>query len=26
MKELGLGITTKVIEEVIVDPDWYKTL
>ncbi|MER2540144.1 MAG: restriction endonuclease [Azonexus sp.] len=26
LKELGLGITTKVIEEVSVDPDWYKTL
>lgn len=26
LKELRLGITTKVVEEVIVDPDWYKTL
>ncbi len=26
LKELGLGITTQVVEEVSVDPDWYKTL
>ncbi len=26
LKELGLGIKTQVVEEVSVDPDWYKTL
>ena len=26
LKELGLGITTQFVEEVSVDPDWYKTL
>lgn len=26
LKELGLGITTEIVEEISIDADWYKTL